>query len=380
MKLTFNKGILVKILLDIRVFDRESLNIDNKKIRSRKLLTFAFPIIFLIIIASSIPNLKTESRNICYDSYITERGVHDSDIKRELINILSNSDLASNLIDTVYTDKDCWLELRIDRQMLYQHWRNGQTEKYPVSSGNKYLDKGVESRPGLFAIFFKEAHHQSTQFNNADMYHFMPFNQGIGFHSLDGNGYYGTLGVAPSSHGCIRMRRNDAEKLFKDCPLGTLVLAHRGSTLRTVGFAPEGYKNPEEYTKDNYKLMLSKNLYNILEGNYYVNERYFFVVDPNAIPKTGVYIAYDGKLPEHQKMPLNSFKIYYYADRLRSEMILPLTVASSDSNLVSEIFSDLIDDSESADGHLNENLTDKDLIKEYFNNPIGILPYYGPDK
>jgi hypothetical protein len=306
--------------------------------------------------------------------------VHDTAIKRELINILSLSDLASNLIDTVYTDKDCWLELRIDRQMLYQHWRNGQTEKYPVSSGNKYLDKGVESRPGLFAIFFKEVHHQSTQFNNADMYHFMPFNQGIGFHSLDGTGYYGTLGVAPSSHGCIRMRHNDAEKLFKDCPLGTLVLAHRGNTLRTVGFAPEGYSNPEGYTKENYKLMLSKNLYNILEGNYYINERYFFVVDPNAIPKTGVYIAYDGKLPEHQKMPLNSFKIYYDGDRLRSEMILPVTDAFTDSDFVSEIFSDLIDDDHSESDQNDGNMTDKELIKEYFNNPIGILPYYGPDK
>ena len=82
------------------------------------------------------------------------------------VNILSPADLSSGLKDTVYTDKECWLELKIDKQMLFQHWRNGTVKSYPVSTGN---NKGgdpeaLESRPGLFAIFHKVEHHQSSQF------------------------------------------------------------------------------------------------------------------------------------------------------------------------------------------------------------------------
>jgi hypothetical protein len=46
--------------------------------------------------------------------------------------------------------------------MVYVHWRNGKIDKYPVSSGNKFLDKGLETRPGLFAIFVMEEHHESS--------------------------------------------------------------------------------------------------------------------------------------------------------------------------------------------------------------------------
>ena len=96
-----------------------------------------------------------ETPKVYLDNSIVEGSENDTNNKKLFINILSFEDLSSQVMDTVYTDKDCWLELRIDRQMLYQHWRNGQTESYPISSGNKSLEKGIESRPGLFAIFYK---------------------------------------------------------------------------------------------------------------------------------------------------------------------------------------------------------------------------------
>ena len=135
--------------------------------------------------------------------------------------LLANKEFSKNLRDTVYTDKDIYLELRIDEQMLYVHYKDGHIKKYPVSSGNKFLNKGIESRPGLFAIFLKEELHLSSQFNDAKMFYYMPFNMGIGFHSLAGTGYYGNLGVRPSSHGCIRMAGADAKELFKQCEIGT---------------------------------------------------------------------------------------------------------------------------------------------------------------
>lgn len=309
-------------------------------------------------------------------SGFTEIPTTGENYSSKFINILNEKDLSGRLKDTVYTDKDCWLELRIDQQMLYQHWRDGKVEKYPVSTGNKYLEKGIESRPGLFAIFHKEEHHESTQFNNADMYFFMPFNMGIGFHSLNGTGYYGTLGVAPSSHGCIRMRHQDVKKLFKECTLGTLVLAHRGSTARTVGFAPSEYVNPISYSKDEMKYLLAENLYNILEGNYFVKERKFFVVDPKVIPTSGIYIGYDRKIPDKQKLPKSTYYYVMLTDRtnLYKRRVLYSFdyINSVDSVVVVEQSDNIIT------GELSDS--QRDLIKKYFHNPIGILPYFPPDR
>ncbi len=293
-------------------------------------------------------------------------------------NILSSGDLSTSIKDTVYTDKECWLELRINEQMLYQHWRNGKVEKYPISSGNKYGDaEALESRPGLFAIFLKEEHHQSTQFNSANMYHFMPFNQGIGFHSIDGTGYYANLGVRPSSHGCIRMKHADAEKIFKECPVGTLVIGTKGYSARVVSFAPEGFKNEREYTKEEYKRMLALNLYNLLEGKYYVEDRYRFIVDPKVIPVSGVYNSYDVKLPDKQLVPRSYISF--------SE---PLDIASVKSNqdILPEINSEELvkligfEESSAEANDRNTVTSTDDLVKKYFNNPIGVLPYFGPKK
>lgn len=291
------------------------------------------------------------------------------------INILSESDVSVGLKDTVYTDKDCWLELRIDQQMLYQHWRNGKVEKYGISSGNKYLDRSIESRPGLFAIFVKEERHESSQYNNAEMFFFMPFNQGIGFHSLNGSGYYGNLGVRPSSHGCIRMRHEDVRKVFRDCPLGTLVLAHRGYTARTVGFAPPEFENKDSLSKDEEKYLLAENLYNILEGNYFVADRKFFVVNPKTIPVSGIYMGYDAKLPDKQK---SKKSVYYFANS-NDVTNTYKTGDILDSIKSAEYLVDFTYDIEDIKYNTpNRDLSSAEIIKKYFSNPIGVLPYFPP--
>ncbi|MBL8007461.1 MAG: L,D-transpeptidase [Ignavibacteria bacterium] len=295
-------------------------------------------------------------------------------------NILSSEDLNTNLKDTVYTKKDTWLELRIDQQMLYQHWRDGRVEKYPVSSGN---NKGgdpeaLESRPGLFAIFHKEEHHQSTQFNSSNMYHFMPFNQGIGFHSIDGTGYYAHLGVRPSSHGCIRMKHSDAEKLFKETPLGTLVLATKGYSARTVAFAPKDFENRKEYTKEEYKIMLAGNLYNLLSGRYYIEEREKFVVDPKIIPVSGVYISYDVKIPSKQIIP-RSFVTYYDRNDKSDVVMTGEILLDPEIDETIKMVDNEVNENTKVSEQKNVNSTGT-LIKEYFNNPIGVLPYFGPKR
>jgi len=364
------------------IIEIQDENKSSKKSNGLK-LAVVFPFVLLMYLIAGVSNEAVRENNIKSGGFYEIVAKSDTSLHRLKYNILSEEDLSAKLKDTVYTTLNSWLELRIDQQMVYQHWRDGTKKGYPVSTGNKFLSRSTDSKPGLFVIFYKNAHHQSTQYNNADMYHFMPFNQGVGFHSLDGTGYYAALGNYPSSHGCIRMRHEDARKLFNDSPEGTIVLAHNGYTARTVSFAPEDYKPEREYTKDEYKLMLARNLYNILNGDYYTKDRYYVVIDPKVVPTSGIYISYDKKIPERQNLPKSNYTVRYINnDRLtdRTNYLLNTGNINSDYNFIgdSQIVEDEVIKVETVSDPENE-LTDEELIKKYFKNPIGILPYYGPD-
>ena len=364
--------------------DQEPITLDvppEKDSRKSVIIFSTFvPLIFIAFLLVSFTNdsLFKEKDN---DEVLIEVNSDNTVKNTGRANILSDEDLSRGLKDTVYTDMECWLELKVHEQMLYQHWRDGKIEKYPVTTGNKYRSKAVESRPGLFAIFYKNANHKSVQFNDASLYHFMTFNQGIGFHSLAGTGYYASLGVRPVSHGCIRMTRGDARKLFSDCPMGTLVLTHFGYSSRTVSFAPKDFKNDREYTKEEYKVMLAENLRNVVEGKYYLKARHFFVVDPNVIPTSGIYISSDKRIPDKQILPKNSLRIVLIKDRLNVTQGNSLEILDS-----SQVYKELslydnfitIDNTDSST--VNLTVSSEDLIKKFFHNPIGILPYFPPSK
>lgn len=349
-----------------------------------KIISYGFPSLLIIFLLAGFFSSETiaQQKDFTKDNFLSETKMSSRIFNGEY-NIVSEEDLAEGLLDTVYTDKDNWLELKIHEQMVYVHWRDGKTDKYPVSTGNKFLDKGLESRPGLFAVFLKEEHHESSQFDNADMYHFMPFNQGIGFHSINGTAYYQHLGVRPSSHGCIRMKHEDVKKMFGQVEIGTIVLAHRGSFARTVAFAPKGYDaSAQEYTPEEYKRMLAENLYNILNGKYYVNDRKYFVVDPKMIPKSGVYIGYDREIPKKQEMPRPEFVINYPEDKISAagidvKQIARLDVKPGNNDEEAEYVSNESNKLKKKD--IAVTSTD-DLVKKYFSNPIGVLPYFPPTK
>ncbi len=347
-------------------------------LKGRNIYSFAFSMIFVLftLIAFFESVMLNKNQVSLKQDNFEEKGKHIYNSGK--FNILSETDVIPGVVDTVYTKLDCWLELKIHEQKVYQHWRDGRTEVFPVSTGNPYGGpESLESRPGLFAIFMKVEHHKSSQFNSANMYHFMPFNQGIGFHSIDGTGYYAHLGVRPSSHGCIRMKHQDAKKLFSDCPLGTLVLATRGKSSRTVAFAPKDYENETEYTADDFRWMLAKNLKNLLTGNYFVEKREKFVLDPGMIPKSGIYTGYDVKQTPKQSVPRAFAKFTERPDKL--EIALSKVRLESDVMYASNTtgFSDFEEESKDED---ISAAYDSDVIKKYFSNPIGVLPYFGPKK
>jgi L,D-transpeptidase catalytic domain len=358
----------------------ENSGIIQRNKNKHYLYFFGFPLIIYIIAAIGFAGnafFKSNPGKI-YKLEETKGG----EIKNAgKFNILSSEDIVVGIKDTVYTDKDCWLELRIDQQMLYQHWRDGRTEKYPVSTGNNHQGdpKALESRPGLFAIFSKELHHVSSQFDAADMYNYMPFNQGIGFHSLNGTGYYGSLGIRPASHGCIRMKHEDVKKLYGECELGTLVLASKGHSARAIAFAPVGFENPREYTKEEYKRMLANNLYNLMHKRYYMEEREKFVVDPKVIPASGVYTSYDVEIPDKQLVPRSFVSFSEIPDNVDVRINKEILKDENSEEIITLVSNDKDIENNKTNKKHEINSSD-DLVKQYFNNPIGILPYFGPKK
>jgi hypothetical protein len=291
--------------------------------------------------------------------------------------LLAAEEFSKNLRDTVYTNDDLWLELRIDQQVLYVHYRNGKTKTYNVSTGNKNLSKGIESRPGLFAVFLKEEVHLSSQFNNARMNYYMPYNMGIGFHGLPGSGYYGFLGKQPSSHGCIRMRNEDVRELFKETSVGTIVLAHRGHTNRVIAFAPEGFKNDAEYTKDDYINMLAYNLGSIMEGKYFVNPPKRFILDGTVIPKSGINIVSNEQIPEKQMLPFAVAKIVQKTDLLNDTRFVDNIGIKQSENLANKFG---VTENDSVITSNVQLAVGPEMIKKYVYNSVGVLPYFPPNK
>lgn len=339
-------------------------------------LILIIPLLLSIYLFLGFTNVDSK-KNITYKENPSEDTEDNNAPKINFSALLAPEQFSKNLRDTVYTGENLWLELRIDQQTLYVHYRDGRIVKYPVSTGNKNSSKGIESRPGLFAIFIKEEVHLSSQFNNARMNYYMPYNMGIGFHGLPGTGYYGFLGVQPSSHGCIRMRNEDVKVLFSQCKIGTLVLSHRGKSTRVVAFAPEGFKNDAAYTKDDYNNMLAYNLSAIMEGKYFIHPPKRFIMDGTIIPRSGINVVNTDDIPEKQMLPFAVYNKKQYPDKLNYD---------SEQGEVKEIgaasYTELFQFSaaDTSTGVTKDLAVNPETLKKYVHNPVGILPYFPPGR
>jgi len=338
-------------------------------------VSFLLPLIFSIFLFVGFtqePYQHKESKNRFVTTGVSEE--KESPVKINFSALLAAEEFSKNLRDTVYTNDNVWIEFRIDLQRIYLHYRDGRIVDYPVSSGIAGAHKSVGSRPGLFAIFHMNEAHKSSQFNS-QLNYFMAFNMGVGFHGLPGTGYYVHLGVRPSSHGCVRMRNEDVKVVFRQCKIGTLVLAHKGHTNRVVAFAPDGFKNDAEYTKDDYMNMLAYNMGSIMEGKYFINPPKRFIIDGTVIPKSGVNVLSTEEVPVKQMLPFAVAKFYMKTDFLNNRY-------ASAENIIESV--NLTENFGVAPGDslVNESspiAVAPEMIKKYVHNPLGILPYFPPD-
>lgn len=139
------------------------------------------------------------------------------------------------LRDTLYVLDSVYMEIRLDRQMIYLRHRSGSVETFPCSTGDPRIPEGIATRPGIFTIQSKASKAFSAAFQ-VYLNFWMGFDGGIGLHGLDGRSYYRFLGRRPSSHGCVRIANETGAKLFRKVRLGTVVFVHSGTPARLVRF------------------------------------------------------------------------------------------------------------------------------------------------
>jgi hypothetical protein len=140
------------------------------------------------------------------------------------------------LRDTVYTTDSVYLEVNLTKQNVTVHQRSGAASTFLISSGNPFIREGMSTPMGVFTVQNMTPLALSKQFNNARLHHWIGVQGGVGFHGLDGSGYYGYLGVRPSSHGCLRMAREAIKSMYGLVHPGALIMVHGGDPARVVAF------------------------------------------------------------------------------------------------------------------------------------------------
>lgn len=209
----------------------------------------------------------------------------------------------SHIRDTLYTFDTVFVEVNLKKQNGILHFKSGREKLFKISGGTTALENGEETKEGLFVIQSKMTKWHSRQFDNTLMLNWMGFNFGIGFHALLGNSYYYNLGKRNSSHGCVRLSREDAVDMYSLISLGTPVLVHRENNAITVSFA-DSNDNYIHYSFSELKKILTDRLNSLYAGRYFLNIQDKLVIDKSNIFHSGLNIGDNSLIPKKQLLPI----------------------------------------------------------------------------
>ena len=245
--------------------------------------TFFLLIIFSKFIFADDPN-KNSSLNSNYNLDVFEKII------------------LSKVFDTLYTLSDYFVEIDLSKQIGYLHSRFDSTKTFKVSTGTKKIKDGVETNTGIFVIQHKAQKWYSTQFDSTLMLYWMGFNYGIGFHALLGKSYYKYLGNKTSSHGCVRVSREDAKELFNKLTYGSPVIIHKGNTAIKISFADKKSDDYEYYENERLLKEINRRMNHLYEGNYFEFVKEKIIIDEKNVSHQGIPIGNYGKIPLRQKL------------------------------------------------------------------------------
>lgn len=138
--------------------------------------------------------------------------------------------------DTLFTTDSLYLDVDLERQVVSVVRRSGERRTFLISSGTPYISDGMATPAGIYTVQNMVPMAVSRQFNDARLHNWIGVYGGVGFHGLDGSGYYGYLGNRPSSHGCIRMARDEIKEMYDMIHVGAPILVQGGETARVIAF------------------------------------------------------------------------------------------------------------------------------------------------
>lgn len=208
----------------------------------------------------------------------------------------------SHLRETLFTKSHVFLEVNLSDQSGKMVFKDGTIKYFPLTSGTEKLKDGIETGTGIFVIQSKEKKWHSRQFDSTLMLNWMGFNFGIGFHALANNVYYQYLGKKRSSHGCIRISREDALEIYELAELGTPVIVHNGESAVTIGFAePENFYS--YYTFSELNKILPQRLKNIYDGKYFFFNKQKLLIEKPNIHHIGLGYGNKSLVPLRQQIP-----------------------------------------------------------------------------
>ena len=241
------------------------------------------------------------------------------------------------MLDTIHLLGDEYIEILLDRQLALLHRRNDSILTFKISTGNKYISKGMATPPGFFTIQTMLEVATSRQFNNAKLFYWLGFNGNIGFHGLRTSGYYAHLGRRPSSHGCVRIAREDGKSLYRKVHRGTPVIVYKNKPAIRITFSDYSDFNPEydffltENSRFNQSIMRTrlKYLYKGLALTY--NSGRVFIDGKTVMKPRGFDIGLDSLVPNRQKPPVyDSRTLCINKDKLFTGEVLPDTSKKND--------------------------------------------------
>ena len=204
--------------------------------------------------------------------------------------------------DTVYTLMPYFIEVDLSTQKGYLYSRTEPVKEFGLSSGTSRLEEGVDTKTGLFVIQSKMEKWFSRQFDSTLMLNWMGFNWGIGFHALQGSGYYRYLGKKKSSHGCVRLTRAMAKELYTKIEEGTPVLVHDGHSAVKVAFCDSS--DAYAYLRlSDLKYQLKKRLQELYGGKYFISYNPKLVIGFNNVGHDGLPIGDSRKIMKQQIIP-----------------------------------------------------------------------------
>lgn len=213
--------------------------------------------------------------------------------------------------DTIYFLGNNYIEINLKTQKATLFHRKDSARVYKISSGTSTITDGLETPDGIYTVQSKSPLAISKQFNDAELYHWIGFNGNVGFHGLKGTGYYRTLGLRPSSHGCVRIGREDGEDLYGRVILGTPVVVFHNEPAFYFKFASINEYNPEfdfllEKSSPSFKKLMKMRMQNIYKGMALRHNKGKVFLDGKSVLRPGGFeIGEMSLIPAYQKLPLN---------------------------------------------------------------------------